>query len=593
MFLKKCDYISPSITLYFKGVTIHSSIFSGILTIITYLIIAAFGIYYSISYIYKNNPNIYYFTKYIEDAGIFPLNASSIFHFIEFGNTISREKEKIDYDSIRIFGFEYSIDNYLSNSNLSQYNHWIYGLCNSDDAKNINNLVNNEEFPEKSSCIRYYFDAESQKYFNTSEKNFKWPTLSHGVSNANSSNYGIIIEKCRNDSLKNNCKSEEEIDNYIEHLYVLLYFVDNYADVLNYEKPYIQYLNIITNGFFSNSFTVNNLNFNPSIITNNIGIYFNFKQDETSYIFSQNEKTTSKNSNNTSIIVSFYFWMQNNILRYERYYESFQELLSDIGGIKSFLQFIATMINSLIVNYRILLDTEELVLNTDKMNFKKVNINLKPTILKKASQIFNPPKMKLTLKNNNASNQNNTINNKYQSSIIQILLKDKYDICKLSNKINIDSKSEPFQNIYKKNNEINLSQKKTDKKLNNSLLIKNFAENYNKEEKSKKNNNVIDSNSFSLSMSNKESMKALEIKNNEEMIKPLTKQNFSLFNYLFYSINCFYKNPKISYYENFRKEVISEENIIQNHINIFKLLKFCKIENCDPLSIKHANERIC
>ena len=74
MFLKKCDLLSPPITLYFKRQPIHSSIFSGILTIISYTIIFSFIIYYAILYIYKLNPTIYYYTKFTEDAGIFPLN---------------------------------------------------------------------------------------------------------------------------------------------------------------------------------------------------------------------------------------------------------------------------------------------------------------------------------------------------------------------------------------------------------------------------------------------------------------------------------------------------------------------------------------
>ena len=32
------------------------------------------------------------------------------------------------------------------------------------------------EFPEQSACIRKYFNAENQKYYETTDKNFKWPT---------------------------------------------------------------------------------------------------------------------------------------------------------------------------------------------------------------------------------------------------------------------------------------------------------------------------------------------------------------------------------------------------------------------------------
>ena len=588
MFLKKYDYLSPSITLYIKGQNRHSSVFSGVLTIFTYIIIFSLGIYYSLDYIYKDNPNIYYYSKYVDDAGIFPLNSSSLFHFIKFANTNDREDSEIDFNSIRIFGFEYTIDTYISNNNLSQYNHWLYGSCNSNDIKNIESYVN-EEFPEKSSCIRYYYDAENHKYYNTSQKNFKWPALLHGTSNDNNTNYGIVVEKCRNDSLQNNCKSESEIDDYIQHLYIILFFIDNYIEVLNYKTPYIKYLNKLTNGLFSGSFTINNLNFNPSIIKDNDGAFVNFKRYKQSYIYTQNEKTISTNSNNTNIMICFYFWMQNTMMIYERFYESLQDLLSNIGGIESFLSFIASLINSLVVNYIILLDTEELVLNTDKINFKKVNINSKPTILKKASQIFNPPpKSKILQKN--SFKKINTINNKQQSSIIQILLKDKSNISKLSNKMNIEAKSEPFSKIYQKNYEVNLNKEKSNKGLNNNLSIKDSMDKYNIKLNTEKNN--IDSKSMSLSLS--QHIKVSKTKNNkEEGIKPITKQNFTWFNYLFYILTFELKNPKISYYENFRKEVISEENIIQNHINIFKLLRACKIENLDPFNVKNTNKNIC
>ena len=51
MFLKNFDFLSPPITLYYKGENSHSSIFAGILTIIVYLICLTFGIVYAIQFI--------------------------------------------------------------------------------------------------------------------------------------------------------------------------------------------------------------------------------------------------------------------------------------------------------------------------------------------------------------------------------------------------------------------------------------------------------------------------------------------------------------------------------------------------------------
>ena len=83
MLLKRCDLISPRITLYFKGEQSHSSIFSGIVTIISYLFIFVYLIYDIKEYIYKENPTIYFYNRYVKDTGSYPLNSSSIFHFFQ------------------------------------------------------------------------------------------------------------------------------------------------------------------------------------------------------------------------------------------------------------------------------------------------------------------------------------------------------------------------------------------------------------------------------------------------------------------------------------------------------------------------------
>ena len=587
MFFKKCDLISPRITLYFKGESIHSSIFAGVLTIVSYLTIFSLSIYYTIGYIYRSNPNIYFYTRFVEEAGTFPLNSSSLFHFIRLGDTNNNQAQDIDFKSIRVIGMESPIDHYMSDNNLTKFNHWLYGPCNNDDMENMNDLVK-VDFPEKSACIRQYFNAEHQKYYNTKEKNFRWPALIHGCSNNNAVNYGIIMEKCRNDSLTNYCKSKIEIDYYLEHLYGILYFIDTYAEVLNFENPYTKYLYKLTNGFFSHSFTVNNLNFNPSLIGNNDGAFVKYKFFQKSFQFTQNEKSTLVNSDNTDILVSFYFWMQNTEQYYDRNYERFQDLLSDIGGINSFIIFIAKIINTLVVHYIILLDTEELVLDTDKYNFAKEKFHSKPTILKKASEILNPPKFR------NNKFKNHTINKKQQNSVFQILLRERLDLNAFNNNINIDAKSEPFKHLNFRNaNEFNLSRNLEKKQTNNCIIPMNIFKEENNNIKNENIDKKIISDSKNISMTIKDSIHELETEIKQEENKPIKKQNFSFFNYIFYILTCKKINPKIKYYENFRRQIISEENIIQNHINIFKLLSECNIDNVDPFKLKNIDSNFC
>ena len=84
MFIRKLDLLSPAITLYYKGIKSHSSIFSGILTIIVYTICFIFALFYSFRFIKKLNPQFYHYNRYVEDAGEFIVNSSSMFNFILF-----------------------------------------------------------------------------------------------------------------------------------------------------------------------------------------------------------------------------------------------------------------------------------------------------------------------------------------------------------------------------------------------------------------------------------------------------------------------------------------------------------------------------
>ena len=79
MFIKKVDFLSPKITFYYKGALSHSSIFSGIISIISILLIILLALHFSLDIIKRKNPKAFYFNSFIDDAGIFPLNSSSLF----------------------------------------------------------------------------------------------------------------------------------------------------------------------------------------------------------------------------------------------------------------------------------------------------------------------------------------------------------------------------------------------------------------------------------------------------------------------------------------------------------------------------------
>ena len=203
MFQKNFDLLSPPITLYYKGENIHPSFFSAILSIIVYTFIFIFGVYYSLAFINKDNPTAYFFNRYIEDAGNYPINSTSLFHFIQLITSGSLSLPKAaDLSSITIYGYEETIENIMVKNDPMQFNHWVYGKCNNDsDTKGIAYLINHNLY-EEALCIRKYYDLSTDSYYETSDEKFRWPSADKGCSHHERTFYGIILEKCKNNTAR-------------------------------------------------------------------------------------------------------------------------------------------------------------------------------------------------------------------------------------------------------------------------------------------------------------------------------------------------------------------------------------------------------
>ena len=132
MFLSIIDFIAPRITLYNNKLLNHSSYPSIILSFIAIIIIITFSIIFSLDFIFYKNPTAFYYKRFIDDIGSFPLNSSSLLHFISFFN----ENGDADYDDtfLTVIGVEMNEQRiYEDKFNRTLYNHWIYGSCNEND----------------------------------------------------------------------------------------------------------------------------------------------------------------------------------------------------------------------------------------------------------------------------------------------------------------------------------------------------------------------------------------------------------------------------------------------------------------------------
>jgi len=432
MYIKNFDYLSPPIAFCHQGSLSHSSIVSGILSIISFILIFVMTFYFSLDLIKRRNPAAFYYNRHIDDSGIFPMNSSSAFHFISLSLAENDYIDNgVDYNTFRVIGLESYFTSYLNDTNPNHFNHWLYGPCiNGDDNKGINDLISHTYF-EKSACIKKFFDVNKQKYFNIGEPEFRWPVMAHGTNNANSKYYAIILERCKEETINlilggenNNCTTDEKIEEIIGlHSVAHLFYVDYYVDVLNYQSPNTKYLNRVENVIKPNNYPMNNLNFNPVLLKTHNGLVLDNIEEEEAYLYERNDVFTYE-SNGNGIYTVYYFWLNNNQKYYERTYKRIQDVISNIGGISQAITLIAFIINKLYNKYIILCDTENLLFST---------IDLEKCIYKKDSNKYKASKDKKNniLKQNSEREKN--INEKQNIRNDKIINKKDSNISKNKN----------------------------------------------------------------------------------------------------------------------------------------------------------------
>ena len=520
MVLNNLDILSSQITLYNKGLLYHSSLISVILSIISFIIICFFVILnlYKFSQRHKEPHKMSSYRCYIEDAGIFPINSSSFFHFISLNKNRSEpDNQSFDFETFRIIGLELYLDEYINNNNIYNFDHWLYGPCNNDtDTKGISTLITQSYFLN-SACIRKYYNANENKYYNTTDSKFEWPTMSHGNFNNDKNFYTVFIEKCEQGTLDeifggdkkcNNLNISNELNNWIIHFN----FIDHYIDIKNYNYPIVKYFYIIENQFNNEFYYINHLNYNPVSLTTNDGIIFDNTKENTSYIYDRNEIYMYKNNN--KIYMGYYLWLNNRIYYYNREYIILTDVISDIGGISSVILSVFLFINKIFNDYSILKDTEEL-LHSSSIPLERIKKQINESKIKNR-YIYN--------KSSSFTKGQKPIEQTAKSNISD-------SIHQLPNQNKTQTKSENINNMaYIKENDYQNSDTAINKDNNNVNIQEN------------KNEKIL----FSYFILNK------------------------------ISFGKKYKYLKI--YEDFRKKIISVENLIKNYLIINNLLKINDIK---------------
>jgi hypothetical protein len=303
------------------------------------------------------------------------------------------------------------------------------------------------------------------------------------------------------------------------------------------------------------------------MITHN-GFFQDNEVKEEVYFYTQNEKQTliekelnidGKSTN--GCLIAIYFWMQNTLQHYERYYDRIPDVLSCIGGISSIVLKVASIINLLINNYIVILDTKEISLNLDQKNYKNLNEMVKkPEIFKKANT-FMPHSKQPYKSENNCANESQ----KQSSNCLEIIKKGEANYQK---DISKEEKSEQIKKINLEKNILS--------NFNTFVDGNNMMDSLHNSKGSLE--RVNDGNYYQRRNDQRKhsTKRTLKDKKAENENKPLEKQNFNFCSYLGYLICCEKTNKKITYYKEFRAKLISEENIIQNYIDIYKSNEYIK-----------------
>lgn len=517
MFLKKIDFLSPNITLYHRDFLSHSSKVSGFISLISFIIIILFGVYYSLDLIRRENPKIFFYNSFVEKTNSFQINSSNLFHFITLGSmNSSLDMDLLDF---RIIGLETFYSYYISSKkNLSKFDHWLYGKCNIEaDGKSLEDLINKDEF-EKGVCLKKYYSSLDNKYYDKDDPNFRWPKI--GFNSRDSMDiYCILMESCKEDTLKvllgegYHCNDKSKYENLLLSGYGIRFnFIDHLVHVLDYKDPYNKYFYSIQNTLDGINYSINHINLNPSSVKTNDGFIFNHIYEEISYIFDRNDVFVENMEKDNEIYMIYTLYMKNRMQYYKRIYKTFQEVISEIGGISEFITLVAGFINSLYNEYNILYDFGELLSTHINRKYNNNNIN----IVTDTATIGNNYKQ-LETSNSNKS-----------------LPTDIYKNIDSNNEINEKNPTSPQSTNI--NNKSFIKENKEDPKIDNKMNID------------------------------------MEIKVDEK---------FSFWKFIFHKSPCGKKNDYFRFYEKLRKKIISEENFLKNFLDVHNLIIMSKINGLE------------
>ena len=365
MKIKKIDYLSPKITLFYYGNKRHKSVVGAIMTLLMAILSSVYIFYFISNIITHKISNFMFHTSYLTDAGLYLFNdTTGIFHYFLIHDGAKNEYRDYNPKYIRIFMSRLYKKYQNNEESLSDNDHWVYGSCREGiDNENVNKGVFSEEtFFNKGACLRYYYNSYKKEYFPIEDKNnFKYPYLIHGTGRKDYLFLETVIEKCDNSSILTKifgpCGDQKEIDNYLnKQMGVFLQLLERQVITNNYYNPIYEYISGISGSMDSKFVSINNINLAPFYIDIQTGVFLLNSKKIITYFFENNQRATWDNTGNQNILAIYDYWLVNSSHIIKGGYSSLYDILPSIGGIIQLIYYIFYIANYFYNKYIVIHD---------------------------------------------------------------------------------------------------------------------------------------------------------------------------------------------------------------------------------------------
>jgi hypothetical protein len=326
--LKIIDIFADGINLSLAGETSFQTIFGGLLTLITILIVAVFSWLIGKDIYYKEKPFFYQQSLTLTE------NPEIILNYTSFPLAI----QMTDINSNVV-----SIDKYLKLS---------LQFLNLELNNGVFEIKENRELKLKS-CEKNQLPTIDQKTFdNLFFSNFfcpiDWDLKLHGYWSESSLSYlSIQVFMCDYELTPEYCKNKEEIEEFIgkNKINLSLYMLDYQVSVTNYEFPNPSFI-INPYKFLTNQLKIVNNNIQTDIISTDSGFLFESVSNVNYMRSVETQSDTAIVDMTDKQLIQYNFYSSNKKIISYRKYIKLSEIIASVGGLLKIFISIFYFINT-------------------------------------------------------------------------------------------------------------------------------------------------------------------------------------------------------------------------------------------------------